>query len=81
MNEFSFYSQTYWSESLSKELEIWYGNVENEPENGIDWEFNWEALDTFGKDHKDDLTNAECSEIEKEIYKYLSDPRNHDDDY
>jgi hypothetical protein len=81
MNEFSFYSQTYWSESLNKELEIWYGNVEHEPENGIEFEFEWEALDTFGKDHKDDLTDAEHKEIEKEIYNYLFERLSKNDDY
>jgi hypothetical protein len=81
MNEFSFYSQTYWSESLNDELEIWYGNLEHEPENGIEFEFEWEALDAHGKNHKDDLTDAECKEIEKEIYKYLSERLSKNDDY
>ena len=81
MNHFSFFSQTYWCDSLSEELEIWYDNVENEPENGINWEFEWEALDDNGKDRKDDMSTKEYNEVEKVIRVYVSDPVNRDDDY
>ena len=81
MNHFSFFSQTYWCDSLSEELEIWYDNVENEPENGINWEFEWEALDDNGKDRKDEMSAKEYNEVEKTIRDYVSDPVNRDDDY
>ena len=81
MNHFSFFSQTYWCDSLSEELEIWYDNIEHEPENGINWEFEWEALDEKGKDRKDDLSAKEYNEVEKVIIDYISDPNNRDDDY
>ena len=81
MNHFSFFSQTYWCDSLSEELEIWYDNIEHEPENGINWEFEWEALDNNGKDRKDEMSAKEYNEVEKTIRDYVSDPANRDDDY
>ena len=81
MNHFSFFSQTYWCDSLSEELEIWYDNIEHEPENGINWEFEWEALDDNGKDRKDEMSAKEYNEVEKTIRDYVSDPVNRDDDY
>jgi hypothetical protein len=79
MNHFSFFSQTYWCDSLSEELEIWYDNIEHEPENGINWEFEWEAIDDNGKDRKDDMSAKEYNEVEKVIRDYISDPVNRDD--
>ena len=79
MNHFSFFSQTYWCDSLSEELEIWYDNIEHEPENGINWEFEWEAIDENGKDRKDDMSAKEYNEVEKVIRDYISDPINRDD--
>ena len=81
MNHFSFFSQTYWCDSLSEELEIWYDNVENEPENGINWEFEWEAIDSHNFDRKDEMSAKEYNEVEKTIRDYVSDPVNRDDDY
>ena len=81
MNHFSFFSQTYWCDSLSEELDIWYDNIEHEPENGINWEFEWEALDDNGKDRKDEMSAKEYNEVEKTIRDYVSDPVNRDDDY
>ena len=81
MNHFSFFSQTYWCDSLSEELEIWYDNIEHEPENGINWEFEWEALDNNGKDRKDEMSAKEYNEVEKTIRDYVSDPANRDGDY
>jgi hypothetical protein len=81
MNHFSFFSQTYWCDSLSEELEIWYDNIEHEPENGINWEFEWEAIDDNGKDRKDEMSAKEYNEVEKTIKDYVSDPANRDDDY
>jgi hypothetical protein len=79
MNHFSFFSQTYWCDSLSEELEIWYDNIEHEPENGINWEFEWEAIDENGRDRKDDMSAKEYNEVEKVIRDYISDPVNRDD--
>jgi hypothetical protein len=79
MNHFSFFSQTYWCDSLSEELDIWYDNIEHEPENGINWEFEWEAIDDNGKDRKDDMSAKEYNEVEKVIRDYISDPVNRDD--
>lgn len=79
MHYFSFFSQTYWCDSLSEELEIWYDNIEHEPENGINWEFEWEAIDDNGKDRKDDMSAKEYNEVEKVIRDYISDPINRDD--
>lgn len=79
MNTFGYFSETYWSRALSEDLEIWYDNIEHEPENGINWEFEWEALDSNGKDRKDDMPSREYSEVEKAIRDYISDPVNRDD--
>ena len=81
MNTFNFFSQTYWSDSLSEELDIWYDNVEHEPESGINWEFEWEALDGNNKDRRYDMSDEEQYEVEKKIRDYISDPNNRDDDY
>lgn len=79
MSEFH---QTYWSNHLNEELEIWFDNVEHEPENGIFYEFEWEALDSENKDRKDNLSAAEHNEIVKEIKNYLRyDYRKHYEDY
>jgi hypothetical protein len=79
MHYFSFFSQAYWCDSLSEELEIWYDNIEHEPENGINWEFEWEAIDENGKDRKDEMSAKEYNEVEKVIRDYISDPANRDD--
>ena len=79
MHYFSFFSQAYWCDSLSEELEIWYDNIEHEPENGINWEFEWEAIDENGKDRKDEMSAKEYNEVEKVIRDYISDPVNRDD--
>jgi len=76
MNTFTFFSQNYWSDSLSEELEIWYDNIEHEPENGINWEFEWEAMDSENKDRKDDMSKEEQYAVEKKIRDYLSNPYN-----
>lgn len=81
MNNFGYFSQTYWCDSLSEELEIWYDNIEHEPENGINWEFEWEALDNNGKDRKDEMSAKEYNEVKKTIRDYVSDPVNRDDGY
>ena len=78
MNTFGYFSETYWSQALSEDLEIWYDNIEHEPENGINWEFEWEALDSNGKDRKDDMPYREYNEVEKVIRDYISDPVNRD---
>jgi hypothetical protein len=75
---FSFFSQAYWSDHLGKYLDIWYDNIEHEPENGINWEFEWEALDEDGTDCKSDMSNKEQAEVEKKIRDYISDPSNSD---
>ena len=81
MNTFTFFSQNYWSDTLSEGLDIWYDNIEHEPENGINWEFEWEALDGKNKDRRHDMSDAEQYEVEKKIRDYISDPNNRDDDY
>ena len=81
MNTFTFFSQNYWSDTLSEGLDIWYDNIEHEPENGINWEFEWEALDGENKDRRHDMSDAEQYEVEKKIRDYISDPNNRNDDY
>lgn len=78
MNTFTFFSQAYWSDHLSEELDIWYDNIEHEPENGIYHEFEWEALDSNSKDRKSEMSDAEQAEVEKKIRDYISDPNNQD---
>lgn len=63
----SYFSETYCCLSLMEELEIWYDNIEHEPENGLFYQFDWEALDSQGNDRKDDMTEAEQKEVCKGI--------------
>jgi hypothetical protein len=81
MNTFTFFSQNYWSDTLSEGLDIWYDNIEHEPENGIYHEFEWEALDGDNKDRRYDMSDDEQYEVEKKIRDYISDPNNRDDGY
>jgi hypothetical protein len=82
MRSFNDFSEEFYSEALSEELEIWFGNIEHEPENGIFYEFEWEALDSTGKDRKDDMPESEQAKVEQAIVNYLRhDYSKHYEDY
>jgi hypothetical protein len=71
MINFSEFFYAFFSQSLNEELEIWFDNVEHEPENGIFYEFEWEAVDEKNKDRKNDLSVAEHNEIVDQLKNYL----------
>jgi len=63
--------ESYWSESLEMELEVWYTFTDYDPSVGVGIEFDWEALDENGVDRADELTSAEESELSKKIKKAI----------
>ena len=67
------YFGMYWSETLEEELYISFTLVDYDPSVGVDYEFEWEALDEAGKDRCDDLQENEWDEIDRLIYKHIKD--------
>ena len=73
MNTFVNFCTVYYSEKLEESLEIWYDVTDYDPSVGVDWEFEWEALDEDGKDRKDDISAEEHTECEQLIYKDITE--------
>lgn len=71
MQQYYYFSEIFYSETVETDLDIFYGDVEHEPENGIFYEFNWEALDKSGKDRKDEMSGKEQNEVRKIIIEKL----------
>ena len=69
MSMYHQFCDTYFSDAVEQELEIYYEITDYEPESGIDWEFEWEALDEEGKDRRADMTNEEQEACERLIYE------------
>ena len=67
------YFDLYWSDTLEEELELRFTLTDYDPSVGVDYEFDYEALDEAGKDRADDLQQTERDEIERKIYKYIKD--------
>ena len=67
------YFDMYWSDTLEEELELRFTLTDHDPSVGVDYEFEYEALDEEGKDRADDLQQSERWEIERKIYKYIKD--------
>jgi hypothetical protein len=67
------YFDLYWSDTLEEELELRFTFTDYDPSVGVDYEFEYEALDEAGKDRVEDLQQAERDEIERKIYKYIRD--------
>lgn len=80
MNCIEFF-EMYWSDTLEEELEIRFTFVDYDPSVGVDYEFEWEALDEAGKDRAEDLQQTERNEIERKIYKHIEDGYGKDDSY
>jgi len=72
MNCLEFFD-TYYSDTLEEELEIRFTFVDYDPSVGLDYEFEWEALDEKGADRRDDLSLVEQDKIDRLIYKYIKD--------
>lgn len=72
MNTYSAFCTVYYSKTLEMDLEIWYDVTDYDPSVGVDWEFEWEALDESGKDRKNDLTAKEHSECDRLIYEDIT---------
>jgi len=73
MNTFVTFCTVYYSEKLKMDLEIWYDVTDYDPSVGVDYEFEWEALDEDGKDRKDDISADEHTECERRIYKDITE--------
>lgn len=63
----------YYSDTLEEDLEIRFTFVDYDPSVGLDYEFEWEALDENGRDRSSDLEQTERWEIERLIYKEIKD--------
>jgi hypothetical protein len=63
----------YWSDTLEEELEIRFTFVDYDPSVGLDYEYEWEALDEAGRDRSHDISQTEWLEIERMIYKHIKD--------
>ena len=64
----------YYSESLEKELEIYFTETDHDPSVGVFHEFEWEALDENNRDVHEDMSEEEINEVEELIYKELLTP-------
>ena len=73
MNTFVNFCTVYYSEKLEANLQIWYDVTDYDPSVGVDYEFEWEALDEDGKDRKDDISADEHTECERLIYKDIAE--------
>jgi hypothetical protein len=75
------FADTYYSENLEDEVEIWYDITDYDPSVGVDYEFEFEALDSEGKDRFMDLTGDEEDAISKIIRKHIRDSVSEYDDF
>lgn len=75
------YFDVYYSDTLNLNLELRFTLTDYDPSVGVDYEFEWEALDEAGKDRCDDLQENEWDEIERMIYKHIKDGYGKDDSY
>jgi hypothetical protein len=75
------FADTYYSENLEDEVEIWYDITDYDPSVGVDYEFEFEALDSEGKDRYADLTGDEEDAISKIIRKHIRESASEYDDF
>lgn len=73
MTTYDTFCTVYYSKKLELDLEIWYEITDYDPSVGVDWQFDWEALDEDGKDRSDDLSAAEHAECQQLIYKDIAE--------
>ena len=73
MNTFATFCTVYYSEQLEMDLEIWYDVTDHDPSVGVDWEFEWEALDEDGKDRTYDISAEEHTACEQLIYTDITE--------
>jgi len=71
----------YYSDDLEDGLEIWYLITDYDPDVGVDYEFEFEALDSEGKDRHDDLSGHDENAISKLIRKHIEENVNSYDDF
>ena len=81
MSVYHTFCETFYSDELALELDIWYDITDYDPSVGVDYEFEWEALDENGKDHHDDLTGDEEYAIERLIRKHIKEHVNSYDEF
>ena len=68
MTMYTTFCDIYYSEALEQELAIYYDVTDYDPSVGVDWEFEWDALDENDKDRRDNLPTKEYEECERLIY-------------
>jgi hypothetical protein len=78
---FTTFCDTYFCEDLEEELEIWYDITDYDPSVGVDYEFEFEALDSKGKDRYDDLNGDDEDAIYKLVKQHIRENVNSYDDF
>jgi hypothetical protein len=78
---FTTFCDTYFCEDLEEELEIWYDITDYDPSVGVDYEFEFEALDSKGKDRHDDLNGDDEDAIYKLVKQHIRESVNEYDDF
>jgi hypothetical protein len=73
MSVFSTFCEVVYSSKLELDLEIWYDITDHDPSVGVDYEFEWEALDEEGKDRSDELSGHEEDFISKMVLQHIKD--------
>jgi hypothetical protein len=81
MSVYHTFCEVFYSDELELDLDIFYYITDYDPSVGVDYEFEWEALDENGKDHHDDLTGDEEYAIERLIRKHINENINSYDDF
>jgi len=67
------FCEVVYSSKLELDLEIWYDITDYDPSVGVDYEFEWEALDEKNKDRSDELSGHEEDFISKMVLKHIKD--------
>ena len=78
---FTTFCDTYFCEDLEEKLEIWYDITDYDPSVGVDYEFEFEALDSEGKDRHDDLNGDDEDAIYKLVKQHIRENVNSYDDF
>jgi len=74
MQTCEFFLEDYYSETLEKEVAIYFTETDHDPSVGVFHYFEWEALDENNRDVQDLLSEEEIREIEKSIRTELRKP-------
>lgn len=73
MSVLSTFCEVFYSDKLELDLEIWYDITDYDPSVGLDYEFEWEALDEKDKDRHDELSGDEEDAISKMVLNHIKE--------